>query len=686
MKMGFDFFQTAVFSKNHSVKKILFLLVFSYCFDSYSQSITTTETLTPTQLIQDVLFNTSCATISNVTVSGGNFSSGEKSWGYFNANGTSFPFGDGIILSTGKVVNAQGPNSFISDDGGSMGWTGDSDLNLALGISNSLNATLLEFDFVPLGSQISFDYIFSSEEYHGTATCQYSDGFAFLLKAVGDVSYQNLAVIPNTTIPVKVTSVHPEIPGGCPAQNEQYFGSFNDVDHPTNFNGQTTILTAQATVIPGTTYHIKLVIADEGNYRYDSAIFIKGSSFNFGVDLGQDRTFNNNNPVCPNETVTLNATSTSATNYQWNFNGSPITSETSPSFTLLPPYTSAQNGTYSVDVTYSPTCTVTSTIELEFAPDIVVNQQVYSFCDDDAIQDGIRVTNLADLIPTLFTNLPSNYTVAFFDSPTSSNPLPFSYQNTTPFSQVIYAKITNINCYAAVPVTLTILTFDEIILDESITICSGQSATLIADGGFSSYVWNTSATSQAITVSTAGTYTVVIENAVGCTKIKTFTVIVSEIATVTDVVINGLSYEDNSAEIVFTGNGSYLFSIDGINYQSSPVFYNVNMGEHTAFVLDQNQCGIASENFYMYGIPNYFTPNGDGIHDYWNIKGLDSGANSNSIISIFNRFGKFIKQISVAGRGWDGTYNGTQLPADDYWFSVELSNGRTAKGHFSLKR
>jgi len=685
MKIWFHFYRTTEFTMNYGMKNFLFILPFFTCFVLNAQSISTTENVTPTELIQNVLFNNSCATISNVTVSGGNFSSGEQSWGYFDANGTSFPFTDGIILSTGKIVNAQGPNSFVSDDGGSMGWTGDSDLNQALGIGNSLNATLLEFDFVPLGSQISFDYIFSSEEYHGTATCQYSDGFAFLLKAVGETVYQNLAVIPNTTIPVKVTSVHPAIPGGCPAQNEQYFESFNDVDHPTNFNGQTTILTALASVIPGTTYHIKLVIADEGNYRYDSAIFIKGGSFNFGVDLGEDRTFINNNSVCPNETLVLNATSTNATNYQWNFNGTPLTGEVLSTFTLLPPYSAIQNGTYSVDVTYSPICTVTSEIELEFSPEIIINQQSYIFCDDNAVQDGIRVTALNNLIPTLFTNLPSQYTVAFFDSPTSSNPLPFSYQNTTAYSQVIYAKITNNNCYNAIPVTLTILTFDEVIIDETIQICNGQSATLIADNGFSSYLWNTSDTNESIMVSGAGTYSVVIENANGCTKTKTFTVIASEIATITNILINGLTFE-NSAEIVISGNGSYLYSIDGINYQASPIFYNLNMEEYTAFVLDENQCGITTKNFYMMGIPNYFTPNNDGINDFWNIKGLDLGSNVNSIISIFNRFGKLLKQFSVTSRGWDGTFNGTQLPADDYWFSVELSDGQMAKGHFSLKR
>src|SRR6218665_880581 len=185
-------------------KKFYLLLVLTFGTAS-AQYISTDESRTPLQLIEDVLINSGCASVMNVSVSGGNFASGEKSWGYFNANGSAFPFTEGVVLSTGKVINTVGPNTFISDDGGGMGWNGDNDLNQALGLSNTFNATILEFDFVPIGNQISFDYIFSSEQYLSNPTsnqCSYTDGFVFLLKEAGSSSYDNLAVIPNTTIPV----------------------------------------------------------------------------------------------------------------------------------------------------------------------------------------------------------------------------------------------------------------------------------------------------------------------------------------------------------------------------------------------------------------------------------------------------------------------------------------------------
>ena len=85
------------------------------------------------------------------------------------------------------------------------------------------------------------------------------------------------------------------------------------------------------------------------------------------------------------------------------------------------------------------------------------------------------------------------------------------------------------------------------------------------------------------------------------------------------------------------------------------------------------------------GIPKFFTPNSDGINDTWNIQGI-TPSYASSIIYIFDRFGKLIKQISPLGAGWDGTYNGQLLPADDYWFTMQLSDNRNIKGHFTLKR
>jgi len=128
--------------------KFILIVVLTVFFSqkNYCQYITTDENYSAQQLIQDVLINSPCATVSNFSVSGGNFTSGEKSYARFDGTGSTFPFQNGVVLSTGKAINTVGPNTFLSDDGQNMGWDGDLDLEQALGLNNSYNATVLEFD------------------------------------------------------------------------------------------------------------------------------------------------------------------------------------------------------------------------------------------------------------------------------------------------------------------------------------------------------------------------------------------------------------------------------------------------------------------------------------------------------------------------------------------------------------
>ena len=667
----------------NTISVLLFALLIQF---GNAQNISVDEGYTPQDLVEDVLINSTCANVFNVSVSGGNFATGEKSYGYFDGTGTTFPFQNGIILSTGKINNAPGPNSYLSDDGGNMGWNGDPDLNDALGLSNTFNATILEFDFIPLGNKISFDYIFSSEQYLSSPSsnqCNFTDGFAFLLKRNGDLSYENLAVIPGTTTPVKVNTVRG--PGTiCPPANAAYFDAFNDVNHPTNFNGQTKVLTAQSDVIPGETYHIKLVIADEGNHRYDSAIFLGGGSFNFTIDIGDDRLIANGNPLCQGENLVVNATQTGATGYQWFQNSVAIPGATNAAYNV----TSA--GDYLVEINYGATCQTTGTIKIEYADVLIIDEDTFTTCDADANQDGKTEFNLDNIKNQLFTNLPSNYVISFFELPTSTTELASNFTNIIANTQTIYARVMNVQgCYSDYPVNLVVNTFDTILVDETIGLCEDSILTLDAGSGFSAYEWNTNPPqfTQQITVNSGGIYEVTLTNAVNCSKTKIFTIEASGIATIDAIIINDFQ-ENNSAtiEISNTSLGDYEYSIDGSNYQDPNTFTNLTAGEYTVYVQDKKGCGIVYETFYILDYPKYFTPNSDGYNDTWFIKNLDKRNLENSIITIFDRYGKLIKQISGSSEGWNGTFNGNLLPSSDYWFEIKLTNGKLVKGHFTLKR
>ena len=103
---------------------------------------------------------------------------------------------------------------------------------------------------------------------------------------------------------------------------------------------------------------------------------------------------------------------------------------------------------------------------------------------------------------------------------------------------------------------------------------------------------------------------------------------------------------------------------------------------------DKNGCGSTKIQALVINYPKYFTPNGDGFNDSWNIKDLST--QSTAIIQIYDRYGKLITQIKPNNSGWDGTYNGNLMASDDYWFSVtyrdEDNNGQEFKAHFAMKR
>ena len=136
-----------------------------------------------------------------------------------------------------------------------------------------------------------------------------------------------------------------------------------------------------------------------------------------------------------------------------------------------------------------------------------------------------------------------------------------------------------------------------------------------------------------------------------------------------------------------TGPGDYEYSLDGGPWQAGGTFEGVSAGAHLVSARDRNGCGIATVEVFVLDYPRYFTPNGDGDHDTWNIAGIGNSAK----IYIFDRYGKLLKQLSPTGPGWDGTYNGNRMPTGGYWFTVEYDEPATdqrreLRAHFTLKR
>lgn len=767
------------------------LVVYFYTNLATSQYIEVQDTFTAQQLVEDILINSPCANVSNFSVSGWDEFT---SYGYFSAGNSDFPFENGVLLTTGKALSAIGPNNSLLSEG-STSWLGDTDLEQAIGESNTINATVLEFDFLPIANKIIFEYIFSSEQYfdyNNPNQCNFSDGFAFLLKEANtDDQYQNLAVVPGTNIPVKITTIRGE--GTiCQAANPQFFDAFNTNEHPTNYNGQTNILRAEALVNPGTLYHIKLVVADQQNPLFDSAIFLGGGSFEVENDLGPDRLLATSNALCFGENLVLDASYTGNNQYQWFRNGVALAGQTNPTFTVT------QDGFYEVNITIeNNTCDIKGSITIEY--DSAINLQTTTLFQCEENNSGIAIFNLFDAAeqitngdntlqltsffstqlnalnnvnpiqnPTSYTSTQPNQivyarvlspsgcaAVGIFMLSTRTNfltpievvacsaplntqfaqfdftqtlldiqnmhganldasfhlqldealqgiaSLPFLYANTVPEMQTIYARLTNEGgCFGIIPIYLTVIPSPQFFGAETVTYCLNTfptplvlSSSVVGDESTFNFLWSTGATTPTISINEPGVYTVNVSftqsyngQNYSCTSTRNITVIGSELPLLSYELTG--SYGSQSVSINAAGSGDYLYSLNNENgpYQQSNVFENLPGGVYTVYVLDINGCGISSIKVFVVGFPNYFTPNNDGVNDYWTLRGINLRNSLVKSVVIFDRHGKILHWLDFNTFGWDGTYRGRPLPSSDYWFKATFKDGSIYRGHFTLKR
>ncbi len=449
--------------KQIRMKKILLTLALLSTLTMTSQALSVdTNTYTVPQLVNTVLINSPCTLATNISWrTGTNFGS-SNGLGFFTNSNPNFPMTGGVVLSTGSAMNAGGPNTTHLNDG-AVNWEGDADLEATLAAAGipmvSTNATVLEFDFLPISSNFNFEFVFASEEY-GNFQCQFSDAFAFLLTNLNTGVTTNLAVVPNTNTPISVVTVRDFLyNSSCASANAQYFGSFNGgsaaASSATNFNGQTVMMNATSALIPNTPYHIKLVIADRGDYQSDSAIFISSNSFNIGQNvLGNDLTVANNSAICNGTPYEL-TTGLNAANYtfSWTKNGVALPGQTGASIMVTQP------GTYGV--TYSPTVNVcqafTDIIEIEFLPAFnPTNPNNIYRCDVSATSYMYNLEVNTPIITGGSSNIEVSYHATLADAQGGTNALPLLYNS--PSGVTIYTRIVNSNSGCFTTKTFDLLT------------------------------------------------------------------------------------------------------------------------------------------------------------------------------------------------------------------------------------
>ncbi len=478
-----------VFAKSSLLPVILVCLCHG---QSYGQLIVQGG-LTPTQLV-DTLLGPG-VTVSNITYTGAATASG-----FFNGTASNIGIGQGILLTSGDIINAPGPNS-LPNAGTDNFLPGDFDLD-ALIASTSQDACVLEFDFTVPTDTIKFKYVFSSDEYSEFVCSNFNDVFAFFISGPGIVGTQNLALIPGTTNPVSINNVNGGISAGgspCILTNTAYY-----IDNETppgqtvEYDGFTVVLEAVAAVIPCSSYHIKIAIADVGDGNYDSGVFLEQGSFS-GVSTTAAGVANPT-IACAPATINFTNNSVGGTLYAWNFDdGSPVDSSLNPTHVFTNP------GVYNVqliatgalacggisDTTYI-TVTVTTNVPVDLGPDT-------SLCAGTSIVLGFGIIpgtsylwSTGDTTSYLIVTTPGTYWV-------------------TVTSALCPAGTDTIN------VSLTTLNVD---IGNDTTLCAGQSVTLMSNITGTNYQWSTGNTTSSITVTSPGTYWMVV-TANGCQGVDT---------------------------------------------------------------------------------------------------------------------------------------------------------------------
>ena len=364
-------------------------------------------------------------------------------------------------------------------------------------------------------------------------------------------------------------------------------------------------------------------------------------------------------------------------------------------------------------------CYSTGNLELIVNP-LPVLQPLDNFatCDDnvetdnDTSNDSVEFDLLSQNTAVLNGQDPTIFEVSYhlsqIDADQGINALVSPYTNTSN-PQTIFTRVRNTltDCFNTVPLVLQVNPLPVVNLDEDYLLCVNTNGTEILDplviySNLSatdfSFIWSNAngdvlGTDPDFEPTQGGVYNLEVFDALLPTQcaapVETFIVIESSPPDVTAEVTSEPFASTHVIQSTGTGQGIYEFSLDQGPWGDSGLFVGVKPGEHIVSVRDLNGCGTVSVPLLVIDYPKFFTPNQDGYNDTWNITALENQPNSK--IYIFDRYGKFIKQISTSGIGWDGTYNGAQMPSTDYWFKLEYTdldtgNLKIFKAHFSLKR
>jgi len=680
-------------------------VMFNLCITSPSfLKITESDTdYTVEELVKEVLVNSNCDLVSNISWVSGNQFANDNSIGYFTKNSSDFIFENGIILATNGVKYGMGPGDDMNEGNDTDRWVGDDDLDDLLVSNNrdpySINATVLEFDFIPVVDSLKFDFIFASNEY-GTHQCEYSDVFAFFLTDLTTGEVSNLAVVPGTDTPISVTTIKDmKYNRGCASSNVEYFDAFYgnaglpEYENPINYKGMTVPLIAKSEVIPGRKYHIKMAIADYMDNQVNSAVFLRGGSFNLGnLDLGKDLLVETGNAICDQESIFIHSginTGNDAISITWYKDGEEIVGENTPDLEVV------EAGTYKVVAVYeSVNCEVTGQVKVEMFPaihTIVKKPTTIEVCR--MILDEVQNLDLTQVESTMFApEVRANYATTYFvgnkEGVEIEDPANYKSDNT---NQEIFILVEDVRtgCTEYFSFTIKPVQGEMPVKPNDVIICETYTLPLVKENEH--YYTAAAAKGKAYKagdILEAGDYTMYLlaDNGNGCYEEVSFKIQVTArpiLQKIDDVVLECSLYV---LPELLPNNKYYIAVLDqrielmpGTTiYETGTVIYIVAESadkicrEETSFTITYLDCPI----------PKGFSPNGDGINDSFDLS--NHGVSS---LKIFNRNGTNVYSHGTGYmKQWDGKdKSGNQLPSGTYYYVIE-ANHKTRTGWVEINR
>lgn len=681
------------------------VILLCFSFFSYAQ-LTVNNTQTPTQLVQDVLLGNGI-TVSNITYTGAT-----AARGFFNGATSNIGLASGVILTTGEIINAPGPNSSGGEGTDNSGF-GDPDLDQISGVF-TFDACVLEFDFVPLADSVTFRYVFGSEEYPEFVGGVVNDAFGFFISGPGIAGpysngAENIAIIPGTSTPVTINDVNNGdndcFSGGPtgPCSNCAYYVN-NCNGNTVQYDGFTTVLEAKATVIPCQTYHIKLAVADGGDGVWDSGVFLEANSFSSGtVNISAEATYSST----LNDTALIEGCGDALIHFERT--GSTTSAQT-VHFTITG---TAANGTDYVQIPDSiviPAGQTIANLTLSSISDgipegsetVIITLQLGSVCNG-APQPSIALTisdapplNLVSVSNDTVLVCPGAVTLSIevdggipgynysWDSGQSTQSITVSPGVTTTYTVTVSDTCGNQSITESITISLPNYV-PMVITASDAAICGGDSALITAtvNGGIPNYTYtwdNGLGDGQTFYVNPAQNtnYTVTVTDS--CSISTTQTILVS-----VDTAHADFTYEYQGARTLRFFNTSidavdsqWFFQDGTASTDFSPTHTFTDTGTYYVLLVITNSAGcidsviypvIAYPDFHVW-IPSGFTPGNDRLNEYFSPVG--QGWRS-AEMRIYNRWGEQIYTSFDTRLYWDGKRpDGTFYPNDVYVYTMQF--------------